>query len=85
MNIYTEGVFMPSLYTIKTSIAKTVNLIIAQTWIDVDPEILACEIRALHLLVDQLGVDVNNIIKQMKEQKLKVDEKTLFDSNPVQD
>ena len=76
---------MPGLYTIKTSIAKTVNLIIAQTWIDVDPKILACEIRALHLLVDQLGVDVNTIIKQMKEQKVKADEKTLFDSNPVQD
>jgi hypothetical protein len=42
MNIYRKGVLMPSLYTMKTFIAKTANLIIAQTWIDVDPEILAC-------------------------------------------
>jgi hypothetical protein len=62
-----KGVFMHSLYPIKNSIAQTVNLIIQQTLIDVDLEIIACEIRLLHLLVDQLGTNVNIIIEENKK------------------
>jgi hypothetical protein len=76
---------MPSIYYLKSSIFKTVNLIIQQTCIGVDPEILACEIRALHLSVDQLGVDVNTVVEQIKKQKVNAFEKTLFDSDIVQD
>lgn len=76
---------MPSTYYLKPSIFKTVNLIIEQTWIDVDPEILACEIRALHLLVDKLGVDANTVVEQMRKPKVSAFEKTSFDSDIAQD
>jgi GTP-binding protein EngB required for normal cell division len=76
---------MHSLYTTKTSIAKKVNLVIEQAWSDVDPEIPNTGIKMLHLLVDQLGVDINTIINKRDKLKEKAVEKTLFDSDLVQD
>jgi hypothetical protein len=52
---------------------------------DVDPEIPMTGIKMLHLLVDQLGVDINTIINQREKLKVNADEKTLLDSNLVQD
>jgi hypothetical protein len=84
MHIYTKGVFMPSLYTTKTSIAKIINLVIEQAWSDADPEIQNTGIKMLHLLVDQLGVDINTIINQREKLKEKAVEKTLFDPDIIQ-
>jgi len=75
---------MPSLYTTKTSIAKIINLVIEQAWSDADPEIQNTGIKMLHLLVDQLGVDINTIINQREKLKEKAVEKTLFDPDIIQ-
>jgi hypothetical protein len=75
---------MSNLYTLKKSIAQTVNIVIEQAWSDVDPEIPNTG-NIIHLLVDQLGVDINTIINKRENLKEKAIEKTLFDSDIVQD
>jgi hypothetical protein len=76
---------MPSIYNTKPSILKTVNLIIKQACAGVYSEILAYEIMALHLLADQLGVDVNTVTEQMKNPKVNTFETTLFNSSIIHD